>query len=330
MSLKLQIAVVGALSQMGGALLEKLAEALPKNVKVLAVDADDKDGEVADYGHIELSVHPVSEFSFESVSAALFVEPAPAFSEARQAAEEAGITVIEFAALQEAAKHEAHLAAKEEAGGLRNKVRMPPLGVLPLAIALKALAPFGLEAVTVASYQSASHMGKSALEELAAQTTALFTQRDAEVEVFSKRLAFNLLPAVGDLNAAGESEEERLLAVQLPKLLALPDLKVFASTAYIPAFFGASWAVTAEFNGTVAQDKISEALSAANIALNTEANLADIVTPMEILGAEQVAVERLRLQNNRLSFWVMADAFNVSAQAWTDLLRKMIGSGSFA
>lgn len=327
--MSVQIAVVGALSQMGGALLEKLSGALPKGVKVVAVDADDKDGETADYGNIELSVHPESEFNFETVKAALFVEPAPAFAAARQAAQAAGITVIEFAGLQEAAKPEAQ-PAKDEAGGQRSKVRMPPLGVLPLALVLKALVPFGLQAVTIASYQSASHMGKGALDELAAQTTALFTQRDAEVEVFAKRLAFNLLPAVGALNEAGDSEEERLLREQLPRLLALPELKVFASSAYIPAFFGASWAVTAEFNGEISLPAVSEALSAANIALNTEANLADIVTPMEVLGAEQVAVERLRLQHNRLSFWVLADAFNVSGQAWSDLLCKMNEGGYFA
>jgi len=327
--MSVQIAVVGALGQMGGALLEKLADALPKSVKVLAVDADEKDGETADYGNIELSVHPVSEFDFGNVSAVLFAEPLPAFVEAHQAAQQAGITVIEFAALQEAVKQEAH-ADKEGGKGKRNKVKMPPLGVLPLALALKALVPFGLNAVTISSYQSASHMGKEALEELAAQTTALFTQRDAEVEVFAKRLAFNVLPAVGVLDEAGNSQEERLLVEQLPRLLSLPDLKVFASTAYIPAFFGASWAVTAEFNDAVALPGITEALSAANIALNTEASLADIVTPMEVLGTEQVAVERLRLQDGRLSFWVLADAFSVSGQAWADLLCKMAESGYFA
>lgn len=326
MSLNLKIAVVGALGHMGGALLEKLAEVLPNNVKVLAVDADDKDGETADYGHIELSVHPVSEFSFESVSAALFAEPAPAFAEARKAAEAAGLTVIEFASLQEKAKQEAELVA-QEGKGLRNKVRMPPLGVLPLAVVLKSLAPFGLDAVTIASYQSASHKGKSAVDELAAQTTAIFTQRDAEVEVFDKRLAFNVLPAVGELNEAGESIEERLLAEQLPRLLALPELKVFASTAYIPAFFGSSWAVTAELSGDITLDAVRSALAGANIAINSET---EVVTPMEVLGAEEVTVDRLRLQNNRLSFWVMADAFNVSAKAWADLLQKMTESGYFA
>lgn len=316
MSLNAQIAVVGAMGQMGTALLEQLAERLPPSVKVFAVDEDERDGEVVEYGQRELSVHPVSEFGFDAVSFALFVDNSPVFEPARTRAREAGVTVVEFAG--------AAATAKEKSGA--TGVVMPSAGVLPLARALRALAPLGLSALTVNVSLPASHLGQAALEELASQTTALFSQREAEVEIYPKRAAFNVLPEAGPVGEDGIAEEERFLLAQLPKLLGLPDLPVFASCAYVPAFFGSVWSITAEFAGAVSAEQGLDAFERAGIECNKQTG-SDMVTPMDVAGSSRIVVERLRSQHGRLSFWLVADSVRVNAAGWAELLQGMLEKG---
>lgn len=320
MSMNVQIAVVGAMGQLGAALLDKLAERLPQDIKVFAVDEDERDGEMVEYGYRELSVHPQSEFGFDGVNAALFVEPG--FDEARSKAQAAGVLVIEFAEEHHAVQADGLPQDSKQSG-----VGMPGAGVLPLAMALKALAPLGLLAVTISSYQSASHLGSRALEELANQTTALFSQREAEVEVFPKRMAFNVLPAVGEVDGSGVAAEEQRLAEQLPKLVELPELAVYASSAYVPAFFGSAWSITVEFRQEPSLDTAKKVLAQAGVVLNEAGELA---TPMDVIGSDRVVVDRLRIQGKRLSFWLIADSVRVSAAAWVGLLQKMVESGYFA
>ena len=58
-------------------------------------------------------------------------------------------------------------------------VSVPNCTVTPLALALAAAPSMGLR-VSVATYQSVSGGGQAAMEELADQTTALFSQRETE------------------------------------------------------------------------------------------------------------------------------------------------------
>jgi aspartate-semialdehyde dehydrogenase len=212
--------------------------------------------------------------------------------------------------------------AKDGASG----VVMPSAGVLPLARALRALVPLGLSALTVSGNLSASHLSQAALEELASQTTALFSQRDADAEVFPKRAAFNVLPAVGPVGEDGIAQEERFLAEQLPKLLGLPELPVFAACAYVPAFFGSTWAITAEFAGEVGAEQALAAFERAGIECNAQTG-SDMVTPMDVAGSTRLVVERLRSQRSRLSFWLVADSVRVNAAGWAELLQGMVEKG---
>ncbi|TCP13837.1 aspartate-semialdehyde dehydrogenase [Crenobacter luteus] len=318
MSANLQIAVVGATSPLGAALLESLAELVPPSVRVFAVDADERDGETVEFGHRELAVQPLSEFDFGNVGAAFFT--ADGFDAARREALDAGTIVLE-------AGEAATLATPALDG---NVIALPDSAVLPLARALAALG--GLSAVTVSAYQSASRFGQGALEELAAQTTALFTQRDAEVEHFPKRQAFNLLPLIGDAEEGGASAAERQLAESLPALLGQARLPVYASVVHVPMFFGAAWSVSVEFAGEAPSlAEVKQAFLAAGLWLNAEPGKADsTVSPMDVAGTDLLAADRVRLSGSRLMFWLTADPARVTAKNWCEQFAKAMQTGYFA
>ncbi|AXK39849.1 Asd/ArgC dimerization domain-containing protein [Crenobacter cavernae] len=322
MSANLQIAVVGATSQLGVALLEKLAELLPPSARVAAIDADELDGETVEYGHRELDVQAVSEFDFGHAGAAFFAESNEAFAAARQAARDAGVLVFEAGAT-------ASLAGPVLDDGA---IALPQDIALPLARALAALGSANLKAVTVTACLSASRFGKPAIEELAEQTTALFTQREAETEHFPKRQAFNLLPLIGAAGEGGDSDVERALAVALPALLGQAALPVFASVVHVPMFFGVAWAVSVEFDGDAPPiAELNDAFLKAGLWLNAEPGKGETtVSPMDVVGTDLLAVDRIRIQRNRLMFWLTADAARVTAKNWCEQFAKAMQTGYFA
>ncbi|MCP5916674.1 Asd/ArgC dimerization domain-containing protein, partial [Klebsiella pneumoniae] len=63
---------------------------------------------------------------------------------------------------------------------------------------LVALAPlhrqYGIERINVATYQSVSGGGRSALEELGKQTGQLLSFQDIDPQRFPVQIAFNLIP----------------------------------------------------------------------------------------------------------------------------------------
>ena len=318
MSNSIQLAVVGATGLVGQAVLELLAQRQLPVGRVFAVDAADKEGETAAYGNLELDVHPIDGFAFENVVLAIFAAGSELAREYAPQARAAGAAVVDFSSafrdddsvpLVIPAINGALLADAGEAA----LAAVPNCTVTPLALALAALRPLGLQRVSVATYQSVSGSGQAAMEELADQTTALFSQRETESRVYDKRIAFNVLPQIGALDADGASEEERSVERELTRLLDLPQLQVEATCVRVPVFFGHAWAVNVAFEHEFDMEQARKRLLAAGLQVVAADKLGGYVTPMEATGNEAVWVSRLRGKGRTLSFWLAAD--NVKAGA---------------
>ena len=80
-----------------------------------------------------------------------------------------------------------------------------------------ALAPIhravGIERINVATYQSVSGGGRSAMEELGRQTAALLNLQAIEPKRFPVQIAFNLIPHGGDFLPNGYTSEEMKLEI---------------------------------------------------------------------------------------------------------------------
>jgi aspartate-semialdehyde dehydrogenase len=319
MSHSLQLAVIGASGLIGKSILDLLAERHFPAGKIFAVDEGDCEAETVACGNLELNLQSLDSFSFETVSLAFFAAGSEVSRRYVPEARAAGVTVIDFSsAFREDALvpfivpriNGATLAQLEDS----TLLAVPNCTVTPLALALHALAGHGIERVTVSTYQSVSGSGQEALEVLAEQTTALFAQREVEDGVYPKRIAFNVLPRIGEILADGSSEEEHAVQQELRRLLDLPQLPVEATCVRVPVFFGHAWSVSLALRDPLAVERARKLFAAHGLhVVDDPAREDGYATPMEAAGSDRVWVSRVRAGAAGLSFWLTADNVRVGA-----------------
>src|SRR5690606_4732828 len=79
----------------------------------------------------------------------------------------------------------------------KNIIANPNCSTAQLVVALKPLHDAAtIKRVVVATYQSVSGAGKEAMDELFAQTRAIFSAETPESQKFTKRIAFNVIPHI--------------------------------------------------------------------------------------------------------------------------------------
>jgi aspartate-semialdehyde dehydrogenase len=315
----LQVAVVGAASLIGRSILELLAERQFPVARVLALDEAGHEGETVSYGNLELDVRPLDEATFDNIDLAFFVAGSEVSRRLAPEARAAGTTVIDFSAAYRLDMAVPFVVPRINGKTLSvstdvSLVSVPNCTVTPLAVALNALATHGLRRVTVSTYQSVSGSGQDALEALADQTTALFGQREVEPAVYPKRIAFNLLPRIGDMRDDGASSEEQSVIDEVRRLLAAPTLPVEATCVRVPVFFGHAWSVNVALETPVDVDRARKLMAANGIHVVDEPQREDgYATPMEVAGSDRIWVSRVRQTEAGLAFWLTADNVRVGA-----------------
>ena len=319
MSQALHIAVVGAAGLVGQAVLELLAERQFPALRVFAIDGEEHAAGTVAYGNMLLDIHAFEDFSFDNVGLAIFVAGSARARQMVPQALAAGARVVDFSAAFRLDPDVPLVVPRISPSALTDAdaaplVAVPNCTVTPLAVALHALAGHGLERVTVTTFQSVSGSGQTALEALADQTTALFAQREVELAVYPKRIAFNLLPCIGDLLADGTSSEEQSVLDETRRLLGMPALMIESSCVRVPVFFGHAWSVHIGLKQPLDAARARLLFAAMGVHVLDQPYQQDgYATPMDVAGSDQIWVSRVRSTPNGLAFWLTAD--NVRAGA---------------
>jgi aspartate-semialdehyde dehydrogenase len=130
----------------------------------------------------------------------------------------------------------------------RGIIANPNCSTIQMVVALKPIHDaVGIIRINVATYQSVSGAGKEAVDELAAQTTALMSgEEPAKPKVIAKRIAFNCVPQIDKFMDNGYTKEEMKMVWETRKILADPAILVNATAVRVPVFFGHSEAVHME------------------------------------------------------------------------------------
>jgi aspartate-semialdehyde dehydrogenase len=185
-------------------------------------------------------------------------------------------------------------ALDRAAGGI---VASPASLAIALALPLAPLhAAASLRRLVVATYQAVSGAGHRGVEQLEREVADLMNGREPPPPTrFPHRVAFNVVPQVGEVGEDGVSAEERTLAADLRRLLGLPDLAVTATAVRVPVFFGHAAAVHAGFERPLAVGAAREALRGAR-AVKVLDQPREAVYPMPMLAVndDAVLVGRLR------------------------------------
>lgn len=183
----------------------------------------------------------------------------------------------------------------------------PNCSTIQLVVALKPLMEkFGLEDVTVSTYQAVSGAGLPGYEELLNQTKN-FQAVDHTPKAFSKQILFNCIPQIGGFGEDGFSTEETKIMNETIKILNAKDLKVSAFAVRIPALNAHSEAAWVTLNTVVTKQQVIQALTEGEgIAVQDQ----DFPTALEVSGEEPVFVGRIhqdRFNSKRWLMWIVSD-----------------------
>ncbi|MBX5436640.1 MAG: aspartate-semialdehyde dehydrogenase [Alicyclobacillaceae bacterium] len=267
-----RVAVLGATGAVGRRMVETLEK---RNFPVgeLRLLASPKSaGQTVPFRGQAVTVQAVDEHSFDGVDLALFSAGAGTSLTWAPVAVRSGAVVIDNSSAYRM-HDEVPLVVPEvnPEAAFRHQgiIANPNCSTIQLVVALKPLVRFGIEHVSVATYQAVSGMGQKAvdalLREIAAfgsgeEVTTVFPVASADVR---HPMAFNVLPQCDVFVEHGYTKEEMKLVNESRKILELPNLQVSPTAVRVPVLYGHSESVSVRFSQPVAPDDVRKALDGA-------------------------------------------------------------------
>lgn len=316
MATTVDIAVVGAGSLVGAAMLELLAEREFPLERLYLLGDESNVGDKLEYKDRYLPVEAVAGFDFSKVQLALFAGGA-ASREQIEAAAAAGCIAIDhgagFIGESDVPAVVAEVNPERLADHVERGIVVSPAGMtVLLATALKPIADaVGIDRVNLSTYQAVSGLGKAAVEELAGQTARLLNAQSIKTAVFPRQIAFNLLPQVGALLDDGQSEQEARLSRELRKVLGDDALGVNVTAVWVPVFYGDAAAVNLELKRPLSAEAARRLLEGAPGIALADAAAGEYPTPVtDAAQRDEVFVGRIRSDISHprgLNIWVVAD-----------------------
>ena len=312
------VAVVGATGVVGEAMLEILAEREFPVDRVFALASERSVGKRMTFGTESLTVSDLAAFDFRTTDIGLFSAGASVSDAYAPKAAAAGCVVIDNTSrfrnevdvpLVVPEVNAGRIADYEGTGIIAN----PNCSTIQLVVALKPIYDAaGIARINVATYQSVSGAGRSAIETLARQSAALLSGRPIELDAGVKQIAFNAVPHIDVFQDNGYTREEMKIVWETRKILADDDIAINATAVRIPVFYGHSEAVHIETERKISADEVRELLRAApGIELIDDAGTASYPTAVsDASGTDPVFVGRVRedISHPRgIDLWVVAD-----------------------
>jgi aspartate-semialdehyde dehydrogenase len=196
----------------------------------------------------------------------------------------------------------------------RGIIANPNCSTIQMVVALKPIYDaVGITRINVSTYQSVSGAGKEAVDELAAQTTALMSGTEPpKPQVIAKRIAFNVVPQIDKFMDNGYTKEEMKMFWETQKILGDKSILVNATAVRVPVFFGHSEAVSIETRQKITADAARELLRRApGIEVLDERKPGGYPTAaIEAANRDTVYVGRIRedISHERgLNLWIVSD-----------------------
>ncbi len=318
MSEKIDIAVVGATGVVGEAMLEILAQRKFPAGKVHALASERSVGKTVSYGNSQLQVADLAEFDFSTVQIGLFSAGASVSAEFAPRAAATGCIVIDNTSqyrydddipLVVPEVNPEQLAAYRDKGIIAN----PNCSTIQLVVALKPIYDaVGIERINVATYQSVSGAGRSAVEELVRQTATLLNGRPLDIEGDAKQIAFNVVPHIDVFQENRYTKEEMKIVWETRKILGDDEILINPTAVRVPVFYGHSEAVHIETKEKLSAERACELLAnAPGITLLDGVETGQYPTAVtESSGNDAVFVGRVRedISHPRgINLWVVSD-----------------------
>ena len=312
----IDVAIVGATGVVGEAMLDILAERKYPVGEVHALASERSVGKTVMFGNTSLKVADLAEFDFASCKIALFSAGASVSDVYAPQASAAGCIVVDNTSRfrydddiplvvpevnpEKIAQHEGIIAN-------------PNCSTIQMVVALKPIYDaVCIKRINVATYQSVSGAGRSAVEELVRQTTTLLNGRPLDITDGVKQIAFNAVPHIDAFQDNRYTREEMKLVWETRKILGDDSIAINPTTVRIPVFYGHSEAVHIETEAKISAEEVCDLLrTAPGVELLDGTETGQYPTAVtESSGNDPVFVGRVREDISHpsgINLWVVSD-----------------------
>lgn len=313
MSRVFDVAVVGVSTLVGETLVTLLAEQGFPVGTLYPLDTADEAGGRVEFRGSHLRVGDVASFDFSRVQLAFFCADADISAAYVPRATAAGCVVIDDSGLFRMDPDVPLVVAEVNPGALAGwkKKRILANPNAATVLMLTALKPIhdaaGITRINAVTYQAVSGVGRAGLEELGRQTAALLNMQGLETPVFSRQIAFNILPHIGELEDNGYTHEEMKMVRETRKILGDDSIGVNPTTVRVPVFYGHAMALHIETRDRITAARVRELLQNApgvDVSENTPTPVTDAS------GEDAVFVGRIRqdiTHQNGVDMWLVGD-----------------------
>ncbi len=317
MSKQYDVCILGATGAVGEAMLSILEQRKFPVRNLYPLASSRSAGSTVTFKGEELTVIDVEDFDFSKAQIGLFSAGGSVSEKYAPIAAAAGCVVIDNTAhfrydrdiplvVPEVNPHA--IAQYKNRGIIAN----PNCSTIQMLVALKPIHDaVGIARINVATYQAVSGTGKEAIDELAAQTRALFNQQDVEVEVYPKRIAFNVLPQIDVFMENGYTKEEMKMVWETRKILEDDSIVVNPTAVRVPVFYGHSEAIHIETRKKITATAVRALLEKApGVVVMDKREPGGYPTPIDAAGNDATYVGRIRDDISHpmgLNLWVVSD-----------------------
>src|ERR1700688_1867616 len=263
-----KVAVVGATGNVRREMLAILAERTCPADEVVALPSRRSLGVEVSYGDKILKIKALEHCDFTDVDICLMSAGSSVAKEWAPKIAAAGAVVIDNSSCWRYEADVPLIVPEVNADvivGFRKRgiIANPNCSTAQLVVALKPLHDKAtIKRVVVATYQSVSGAGKDAMDELFAQTRAVFVSDPVEAKKFPKRIAFNVIPEIDVFMEDGFTKEEWKMVAETKKILD-PKIKLVATCVRVPVFVSHAEAVSVEFENPISAEEARDILRAA-------------------------------------------------------------------
>ncbi len=330
-----RIVVVGATGNVGREMLNILDERKFPIEEIAVLASRRSMGTEVAFGEKTLKTGDLDTFDFTGWDMALFAVGSEATKQYAPKAAKAGCVVIDNSSLYRYDPMVPLIVPEVNPDAImgydqKNIIANPNCSTAQMVVALKPLHDRAtIKRVVVSTYQSVSGGGKDAMDELWMQTKGMYVPgQERAPKVFSKQIAFNVIPHIDVFMDSGDTKEEWKMVAETKKIVD-PKIKVTATCVRVPVFVGHSEAVNIEFEDFLDEDEARDILrEAPGIMVVDKREDGGYVTPIESVGEYATYISRIRQDStieNGLNLWCVSDNLRKGAALNAVQIAELLG-----
>lgn len=332
MASSVTIAVAGATGAVGREVLAVLDRVSWRPERVLAAASSSTVTPSVAYGDENILVEDADHLDIGLADALILAVPRSAARALGERAQDEGAVVVDLSG--ELARdadvplivpwvNPEHIAS----AGLRQVVAVPDAPAVLLASVLGPLVRAGLKGRAHATILvPASASGRGGIDELSRQVVALFNATTPPRKIFRQGLAFDLVPAVGEVDDSGWTGSEARVSRQVDRLLG-SAFAVTCTLITVPVFSGISADLSLELDRRTPPELIERILHDGGVRAPQEPGARGLPRPRRVEGESFVHAARVRAHPDHgtgVQLWLAMDNLRASAACAVSLTGALL------